>query len=325
MQFSTHWHGLNVAPKKKQATRSLLNQAAVAMSEENQNKKSNWERDSEAEREAVQRFAMLPVRCDVIWRNEAKLGMATTTNSRKQITRIEGQRKSVAKVPLSNNCPHACVCMYASTHKQLFVCSISQARVTRPALATHKSYHKMSESTTTFTLYPLRALFSCTLFQSVSHSVCLSASLALSLSLSENMFVFTFAFVFAFLLDLHTQYITSARDNTHKHTQRVRWRDWESEVSRLACWWCVCVLVLLENIWFLCSLCSQSVGNVCSLVWCVCVSGFVYGRAHTYKYTWPTIDAHSHAHTHSHINITCMKMRASEWNVTATTTITATW
>lgn len=182
----------------------------------------------------------------------------------------------------------------------------------------------MSESTTTFTLYPLRAVLLHTL--SVSQSVCLP--LALSLSLSVNMFVFTFAFVFAFLLDLHTQYITSARDNTHKHTQRVRWRDWESEVSRLACWWCVCVLVLLENIWFLCSLCSQSVGNVCSLVWCVCVSGFVYGRAHTYTYTWPTIDAHSHAHTHSHINITCMKMRASEWNVTATTTttiITATW
>jgi len=34
-----------------------------------------------------------------------------------------------------------------------------------------------------------------------------------------NMFVFTFAFVFAFLLDLHTQYISSARDR-HRYIRR---------------------------------------------------------------------------------------------------------
>lgn len=298
MQFSTHWHGLSVAPKKKQATRSLLNQAAVAMSEENQNKKSNWERDREAEREAVQRFAMLPVRCDVIWRNEAKLGIATTTNSRKQITRIEGQRKSVAKVPLSNNCPHACVCMYASTHKQLFVCSISQARVARPALATccqHTNHITKCQRARRRSLSILCARSS--LAHSFSQSVCLSASR--SLSLSENMFVFTFAFVFAFLLDLHTQYITSARDNTHKHTERVRWRDWESEVSRLACWWCVCVLLLLENIWFLCSLCSQSVGNVCSHV-CVCEWFCLWSRAHIHIHLAHNRRAFTRTHTLTH-------------------------
>lgn len=195
MQFSTHWHGLNVAPKKKQATRSLLNQAAVAMSEENQNKKSNWERDREAEREAVQRFAMLPVRCDVIWRNEAKLGIATTTNSRKQITRIEGQRKSVAKVPLSNNCPHACVCMYASTHKQLFVCSISQARVARPALATccqHTNHITKCQRARRRSLSILCARSSLHTL-SVSQSVCLP--LALSLSVWKHVCLY-FCFCF---------------------------------------------------------------------------------------------------------------------------------
>lgn len=204
MQFSTHWHGLNVAPKKKQATRSLLNQAAVAMSEENQNKKSNWERDREAEREAVQRFAMLPVRCDVIWRNEAKLGMATTTNSRKQITRIEGQRKSVAKVPLSNNCPHACVCMYASTHKQLFVCSISQARVARPALATccqHTNHITKCQRARRRSLSILCARSS--LAHSFSQSVCLSASRSLSLCLKTCLSLLLLLFLRFFLTCIH--------------------------------------------------------------------------------------------------------------------------
>lgn len=56
-----------------------------------------------------------------------------------------------------------------------------------------------------------------------------------------NMFVFTFAFVFAFLLDLHTQYITSARE---RHTQRAR----ESEVCMLLLLLLVYVCALLENI-----------------------------------------------------------------------------
>lgn len=186
MQFSTHWHGLNVAPKKKQATRSLLNQAAVAMSEENQNKKSNWERerDRESVREAVQRFAMLPVRCDVIWRNEAKLGIATTTNSRKQITRIEGQRKSVAKVTLSNNCPHACVWM------QVHINSCSCAQFLKHELPGQHWQHvantqiisqNVREHDDVHSLSFVRALLLHTL--SVSQSVCLSVCLSRSLCL----------------------------------------------------------------------------------------------------------------------------------------------
>lgn len=194
MQFSTHWHGLNVAPKKKQATRSLLNQAAVAMSEENQNKKSNWERDIEAEREALQRFAMLPVRCDVIWRNEAKLGIATTTNSRKQITRIEGQRKSVAKVPLSNNCPHASVCM------QVHINSCSCAQFLKHELPGQHWQHvantqiisqNVREHDDVHSLSFARALLLHTL--SVSQSVCLP--LALSLSVWKHVCLY-FCFCF---------------------------------------------------------------------------------------------------------------------------------
>lgn len=132
---------------------------------------------------------------------------------------------------------------------------------------------------------------------SVSQSVCLP--LALSLSLSENMFVFTFAFVFAFLLDLHTQYITSARDNTHKHTQRVRWRDWESEVSRLACWWCVCVGAVRKHMIFVFAVLPISWQCLLTCVMCVCEWFCLWSRAHIQIHLAHNRCAFTRTHTHT--------------------------
>lgn len=203
---SRHTDTASMWPQKRsrQPGRYLIRQLLPCRRRTRTRRAIERERDREAERDAVQRFAMLPVRCDVIWRNEAKLGMATTTNSRKQITRIEGQRKSVAKVPLSNNCPHACVCMYASTHKQLFVCSISQARVARPALATccqHTNHITKCQRARRRSLSILCARSS--LAHSFSQSVCLSASRSLSLCLKTCLSLLLLLFLRFFLTCIH--------------------------------------------------------------------------------------------------------------------------
>lgn len=179
---SRHTDTASMWPQKRsrQPGRYLIRQLLPCPRRTRTRRAIERERDRESEREAVQRFAMLPVRCDVIWRNEAKLGIATTTNSRKQITRIEGQRKSVAKVTLSNNCPHACVWM------QVHINSCSCAQFLKHELPGQHWQHvantqiisqNVREHDDVHSLSFVRALLLHTL--SVCLSVCLSRSLCL--------------------------------------------------------------------------------------------------------------------------------------------------
>lgn len=181
LSMATHWHGLNAAPNN-QATRSLLNQAAVAMSQ-NQNK-----REREAERYMYMYvFAMCIFflatccqRCDVIWKNKPSLTPSNKNNKFGANKSVEGQRqRRKKKLLLSRAQQHAYTCIHASAVPCL--CSIFSS-TSCPTLATccpHAIISQMSESAQTCC-----CSLSLAYAPALSQFVCLSACLSLSHSLS---------------------------------------------------------------------------------------------------------------------------------------------